>query len=138
MQTVEINDVLTDVKARLTAYGITLEEKDDIFLKYSGQMVRETITNYCNQPEIPAGLRCIAADMVIGDYLQTMKIFSPDRLESFDLGAVVKQIQTGDTNTVFAVGEGSSTDEQRLDAAISWFLNHGKGQFTKYRRVCWW
>lgn len=138
MQTVEIAEILTDVKTRLTAYGIALKDTDDVLLKYSGQMVRETITNNCNQPEIPAGLRCIAADMIIGDFLQTLKVFSPDRLESFDLGEVVKQIQTGDTNTVFAVGEGSSTDEQRLDAVVNWLLNHGKGQFAKYRRVCWW
>ena len=51
---------------------------------------------------------------------------------------MVKQMQTGDTNTVFAVGEGSNTDEQRLDAVVNWMLNHGKGQFAKYRRVCWW
>ena len=30
MQTVEIAEILTDVKTRLTAYGITLKDTDDV------------------------------------------------------------------------------------------------------------
>lgn len=137
MEFVEINDILADAKERLTAYGFELADKDETLLKYALDGVHEQITNATNQADIPAGLRYTACDMVMGGFLQMLKAFSPDSLKGFDLSIAVKQITAGDTNTTFAVGEGSSTDEQRLDAVISWFKTHGTGDFAKYRRVCW-
>lgn len=137
MNFVEISDVLADVKDRLTAYGFELTDKDNTLLNYALDTVHEQITNATNQKDIPEGLRYTACDMVIGGYLQMLKAFSPDSLKGFDLSAAVRQITAGDTSTSFAVGDGSSTDEQRLDAAISWLKSHGVGDFAKYRRVCW-
>ena len=75
--------------------------------------------------------------MAAGEFLQAKKTFQPDDLESFDLDYAVKQIQTGDTNTVFAAGEGSMTPEQRLNTFINYLLNYGKSEFHSFRRIRW-
>ena len=82
-------------------------------------------------------LVCIAVDMAVGEFLTAKKTFSPDSIAGLDLDYAVKQIQTGDTNTVFATGEGSQTAEQRLTAFISYLLTYGKGEFACYRRIRW-
>lgn len=53
------------------------------------------------------------------------------------LDMAVKQIQTGDTNTVFATGEGSSTPEQRLNSFLNYLLTYGRDQFSCYRKIRW-
>ena len=46
-------------------------------------------------------------------------------------------IQVGDTNTVFAVGEGSLTPEQRFDLLVEHLLNYGRREFSCYRKIRW-
>ena len=65
-----------------------------------------------------------------------LKSFGYD-LTGFDLEYAVKQIQTGDTNTVFATGEGSMTPEQRLTSFINYLLSYGKAEFNSFRRIRW-
>ena len=74
--------------------------------------------------------------MAVGEFLLAKKTFAPDSLSGLDLGAAVKQIQAGDTNTVFATGEGSQTAEQRLDAFISHLLSREE-EILHYRRLAW-
>lgn len=130
--------MLDMVKARLQSFGYEIKDGDETILNFCIQKVESSIKNDCNVSSIPDGLVCIAVDMAVGEFLTAKKTFSPDSIAGLDLDYAVKQIQTGDTNTVFATGEGSQTAEQRLDAVVNWMLNHGKGQFAKYRRVCWW
>ena len=87
-------------------------------------------------PRIPAGLEHVAVDMAAGEVLQAKKTFAPDSLSGLDLDYAVKQIQQGDTNTVFATGEGSLTAEQRLDAFIRSLLS-GEKEILHYRRLKW-
>lgn len=125
------------VKERLQSFGYELQDEDEITLNFSVQKVENTIKNDCNVSAIPDGLGNIAIDMAVGEFLTAKKTFSPDSIAGLDLDAAVKQIQTGDTNTVFAVGEGSSTAEQRLDNFLNYLLTYGREQFSCYRRIRW-
>ena len=125
------------VKKRLKSFGYEVKESDEFALTFCIEKVRNTIKNDTNQPDVPKGLEYIAVDMVVGEFLLSKKTFAPDDLASFDLEYAVKQIQTGDTNTVFATGEGSLTPEQRLTAFINYLLSYGRSEFSSYRRLRW-
>jgi len=53
------------------------------------------------------------------------------------LDAAIKQIQEGDTNTVFAIGEGSLTPEQRLNGLIDYLINGRSDELYRYRKLVW-
>ena len=101
------------------------------------EKVRNTIKNEINQSAVPEKLEHIAIDMTVGEFLLAKKTFAPDDLTNFNLDYAVKQIQTGDTNTVFAIGEGSMSPEQRLTAFINYLLAYGKNEFHAFRRLKW-
>ena len=129
--------MLDKVKERLESFGYTVTESDEVILNFSIQKVENTIKNDCNVSSIPDGLVNIAIDMAIGEFLTAKKTFSPNDIAGLDLDFAVKQIQTGDTNTVFATGEGSSTPEQRLTAFINYLLTYGRDEFSCYRKIRW-
>ena len=129
--------MLERVKERLESFGYVLKDGDEVILTFSIQKVENTIKNDCNVPSIPDGLMNIAIDMAVGEFLLSKKTFAPTDLESLDLEYAVKQIQTGDTNTVFATGEGCLTPEQRLTSFISYLLSYGKAEFNSFRRIRW-
>ena len=56
---------------------------------------------------------------------------------TFNLEAAVKQVQTGDTNVTFAIGDGSQTPEQRLNALLAYWMTNGEGDFVCYRKFKW-
>ena len=118
------------VKARLQSFGYEIQDGDDAILNFSIQKAESTIKNECN-------VRCIAVDMAVGEFLTAKKTFVPGSIAGLDLEAAVKQIQTGDTSTTFATGEGSQTAEQRLNALLSYLLTYGKEQFSCFRRLRW-
>ena len=123
-----------DAVALLNAFGVTVADADPL-LDFIISAVTERIKNETNQPAIPEGLNRLAMEMVAGQYLSLKK--GAGQLEGFDLEAAVKQIQEGDTNTVFAVGGGSTTPEQRLDALINYLVNGRTHEFIRYRRIVW-
>ena len=125
------------VKNRLDAFGIEVGDNDEFALTFCVDKVRNTIKNETNQPDVPEGLEHIAVDMAVGEFLMAKKTFAPENLSGIDFGYAVKQLQTGDTNTVFATGEGSMTPEQRLNAFINYLLSYGKDEFNSYRRIRW-
>lgn len=130
-------DTVTVIK-RLKSFGyIVNAETDDFALTFCVDKVRSTIKNDTNQPDVPEGLEHIAVDMAAGEFFLMKKTFAPDSLTSLDLDFAVKQIQTGDTNTVFAVGDGSMTPEQRLNTFINYLLTYGKAEFSAFRRFRW-
>lgn len=129
--------MLERVKERLQSLGYTVKDSDDIAINFAMQKVENTIKNDCNVSAIPDGLMNIAIDMVVGEFLMSKKTFAPDDLLNFNLDSAIKQIQEGDTNISFAVGEGSKTDEQRLDSFIDYLLNYGRDEFITYRRFRW-
>ena len=123
-----------DAVALLNAFGVTVADADPL-LDFIISAVTERIKNETNQPAIPEGLNRLAMEMVAGQYLSLKK--GAGQLEGFDLEAAVKQIQEGDTNTVFAIGEGKTTPEQRLDTLINYLMNGRTREFIRYRRVVW-
>lgn len=129
--------MLERIKERLRSIGYAVKDSDDITINFAMQKVENTIKNDCNISAIPDGLMHIAIDMVVGEFLMSKKTFAPNDLLNFNLDAAIKQIQEGDTNISFAVGEGSKTDEQRLDSFIDYLLNYGRDEFITYRRFRW-
>ena len=129
--------MLERVKERLQSLGYTVKDSDDIAINFAMQKVENTIKNDCNISAIPDGLIHVAINMVVGEFLMSKKTFAPNDLLNFNLESAVKQIQEGDTNISFAVGEGSKTDEQRLDSFIDYLLNYGRDEFITYRRFRW-
>lgn len=125
------------VKERLRFLGYEVREDDRSALAFCIEKVRSTIRNEVNCREVPEGLEHIAVDMAAGEFLLSKKTFAPADLERFDLDYAVKQIQTGDTNTVFATGEGSMTPEQRLTSFINYLLSYGRAEFNSFRRIRW-
>ena len=123
-----------DVVAMLTALGVTGAGADpllDILL----MNVQQRIMNKINCSTIPEGLEGVAVYMAVGEYLNAKKAMG--QLTGFDLDAAIKQIQEGDTNTVFALGEGSLTPEQRLNSLIDYLINGRIGEIYRYRRLVW-
>lgn len=135
----EVNKMfnIDTVKERLKALGYEVRENDEFSLTFCMEKVRNTIKNDINWEDIPKELDHIAVDRTVGEFLHAKKTFAPDDLTAFDLDFAVKQIQTGDTNTVFATGEGSLTPEQRLTAFIDSLLSCGKAEFASFRRIRW-
>lgn len=129
--------MLERVKERLESFGYVLKDGDEVILTFSIQKATNTIKNDCNVSSIPDGLANITIDMAIGEFLTAKRTFAPADIAGLDLDFAVKQIQAGDTTTVFAVGEGSSTPEQRLSAFLDYLLTHGRDEFSCYRRIRW-
>ena len=129
--------MLDRVKTRLQSFGYVMKDGDEVILAFSVEKVTNTIKNDCNVSSVPDGLVNIAVDMAVGEFLTAKKTFSPDSIAGLDLDMAVKQIQTGDTNTVFATGEGSSTPEQRLNSFLNYLLTYGRDQFSCYRKIRW-
>ena len=129
--------MLETVKKRLEALGYELKITDDFSLNFCMDKVTNAIKNEINWKEIPKELEQVAVDMIVGDFLLGKKTFAPQELENLDLDYAIKEMQEGDTKTVFATGEGSQTSEQRLNSFINYLLNYGKDQFPKFRRLRW-
>lgn len=123
-----------EVVAMLTALGVT-GAADDPLLDMVISNVQWRIKNLTNLQEIPDGLESMAVSMAVGEYLNMKK--ATGSLEGFDLEAAVKQIQEGDTNISFAIGEGSLTPEQRLNSLIDYLINGRIGEIYRYRRLVW-
>ena len=129
--------MMEQVKKRLESFGYVLKDGDKAILSFSIEKVTNTIKNDCNVSSVPDGLVNIAVDMAVGEFLTAKKTFSPDEIEGLDLDYAVKQIQEGDTSTVFATGEASLTPEQRLSSLLNYLLVHGRDEFSCYRKLRW-
>lgn len=125
------------VKQRLLSFGYTVKAGDAFALTFCVEKTRNAIKNEINLLDVPPGLEHVAIDMATGDFLLSKKTFAPNDLANFDLDYAVKQIQTGDTNTVFATGGASLTPEQRLTTFINYLLSNGKAEFATFRRIRW-
>ena len=125
------------LKARLESFGYEVKESDLPIMRFCIDKVTSTIENECNIKGVPEGLKHISVDMAAGEFLKAKKTFSPSDISGLDLNAAVKQIQVGDTNTVFSYGEGCQTAEARLDALIDRLLTCGREEFSCYRKIRW-
>lgn len=122
------------VIAMLMALGVTGAAEDPL-LDIVISNVQYRVQNKTNRKDMPEGLESLAVSMAVGEYLNMKKCSG--QLEGFDLDAAVKSIQEGDTNITFALGEGSSTPEQRLNSLIDYLINGRIGEIYRYRRLVW-
>lgn len=118
----------------LTALGVA-GAADDPLLDMVLTNVQWRIKNLSNLSEIPEGLESLVVSMAVGEYLNMKKAVG--QLTGFDLDAAIKQIQEGDTNTVFALGEGSLTPEQRLNVLIDYLINGRSDELYRFRKMVW-
>ena len=128
--------MLDDVIALLEALGVS-GAGDDPLIPYMINSVTERVKNETNQDTIPDGLHYVAVELVVGEYLTFKKNAGQLDIDGLDLEAAVKQIQEGDPNTVFAIGDGSLTPEQRLEALLSRLTRDRTREFIRYRRLVW-
>lgn len=126
--------MLEEVIGLLEAMGIFVVS-DDALLAFMVKSVTERICNETNLLVIPEGLHYAAVEMVVGEYLSLKK--GSGQLDGFDLDAAIKQIQEGDTSITYAVGEGSTTPEARLDGLISFLTKDRTPEFLRYRKLLW-
>lgn len=129
--------MIDDVIQRLASFGYVVTDADTFALNFVLQKVENHIKSSCNIPLIPEGLYQIAVDMVCGHFLSEKKAVNADSLKGFNLDSAIKSIQEGDTNITFAIGEGSTTPEARLDAFISYLITYGEKEFITYRCMKW-
>lgn len=122
------------LKALLSALGVT-DAADDPLLTLALEAAEQRIRNLTNQSETPRGLEPLAVRLAAAEFLRMRRTCG--RLEGFDLELAVKQLQEGDTNTTFAVGEGSATPEQRLTEFITALSSGCEAELYRYRRIAW-
>ena len=124
-----------DVVTLLAALGVAGAAENPLLDLVINQ-VQWRIKNLTNLQEVPEGLVGPAVQMAAGEFLSMMK--GSGQLEGFELEeAAIKQIQEGDTNTVFSVGDGSYTPEQRLNSLIDFLINGRIGEIYRYRKMVW-
>jgi len=124
-----------DVVTLLAALGVAGAAENPLLDLVINQ-VQWRIKNLTNLQEVPEGLVGLAVQMAAGEFLSMLK--GSGQLEGFELEeAAIKQIQEGDTNTVFSVGDGSYTPEQRLDSLIDFLINGRVGEIYRYRKMVW-
>jgi len=129
------SEFIDKVYKRLGSLGYAITESDDWAISFAIQKVENNIKNSCNVTSIPDGLNQEAIDMICGEFLFLKK--QSGKLEGFNLDAALKSVQAGDTTVTFAVGQGSMTPEQRLDALLSYLITKGRGEFACYRKIKW-
>ena len=121
---------------RLSTLGYMTTDSDEWLINFAMEKVILKIQNQCNVSSIPDALIADAIDMVCGEILFVLKQ-SGKLNESFNLEAAIKQVQAGDTNVTFAIGDGTETPEQRLNSLINYLMTKGEGDFVCYRKLKW-
>lgn len=131
-------EFIEQILKRLLSFGYKPSETDSWMITFCIQKVENHIKNSCNISEIPNGLKEIEIDRICGEFLFSKKQTSQLNAENgFDVEMAVKQVQAGDTNVTFAIGEGSETLETKLNALISYLINCGESEFVCYRQIKW-
>lgn len=128
-------DLLAAVTARLAALGYTVTEADNWALGFVLESVTQSILNRCHLTDVPDGLTYAIVDRTAGQFLRETK--AQGRLEGFDLDAAVKQLQEGDTNITYAIGDGAKTPEARIDEVIGALLMSGEADIACFRKLAW-
>lgn len=131
-------EFIKKILQRLMSFGYKPSEADSWMITFCMQKVENHIKNSCNISEIPDGLKEIEIDRICGEFLFSKKQSGQlNANNGFDIEMAIKQVQAGDTNVTFAVGEGSETLEAKLNTLISYLINYGEGDFVCYRQIKW-
>ncbi|MBQ8972815.1 MAG: hypothetical protein IJ074_07040 [Clostridia bacterium] len=128
---------LHEVENLLKAMGYVKQPEDDWLFGFCVQKVDEQIKNACNVPRIPHGLNKTAISLMAAEFLLTkLSSGQTSGLESLNFETVVKQLQEGDTNIVYAV-DANSSDSAQMALFLNGLKTAAQAQFVSYRRVKW-
>lgn len=131
-------EFIEKILKRLLSFGYKPSEEDSWMITFCMQKVENHIKNSCNISEIPDGLKEIEIDRICGEFLFSKKQTGQLNADNgFDVEMAIKQVQAGDTNVTFAIGEGAETLESKLNALILYLLNCGESDFICYRQIKW-
>lgn len=126
------------VVMRLKFFKYDALESEKSIIEYTILKVLSSVNNETNQcyttDDVPYGLYSIVVDKVVGEFLMFKKNMGD--IPELDLSPVEKQIQVGDTNTVYAV-ETVSSPEKRYDTVISFLISGRDDELVRYRRLAW-
>lgn len=122
------------VIAYLVAIGVTGAADDPLVDIVIGNVEYKVLNETNTRLPMDEGLESVAVSLVVGEYLRFKK--TSGQLEGFDFEIAVKQLQEGDTNIQYAIGEGSQTPEQRLDQLILWLEGRSR-ELYRYRKLVW-
>lgn len=126
------------VVMRLKFFKYNALESEKSIIEYTILKVLSSVNNETNQcyttDDVPYGLYSIVVDKVVGEFLMFKKNMGD--IPELDLSPVEKQIQVGDTNTVYAV-ETVSSPEKRYDTVISFLISGRDDELVRYRRLAW-
>ena len=126
------------VVMRLKFFKYDVPESEKSIIDYVILKVLSSVNNKTNQcytaDDIPYGLYSIVVDKVVGEFLMFKKNMGD--IPELDLSPVEKQIQVGDTNTVYAV-ETVSSPEKRYDTLINFLIFARDDELIRYRRLTW-
>lgn len=129
---------ISNVLQRLISFSYIVKKEDTFAIAFCIQKVENRIKNSCNISSIPNGLIEVAIDRICGEFLFSKKQSGKLDVENgFDIETALKQVQVGDTNITFAVGEGAETLETKLNSLITYLLNVGESDFICYRKIKW-
>ena len=128
---------LQELDNLLKAMGYVMRPEDDWLLGFCVEKVEEQIKNACNVSQIPDGLNKTAVSLMAAEFL-SIKLASGQTsgLESLNFDPVVKQLQEGDTNIVYAV-DATVSDFAKLMAYLNDLKTAAQAQFVSYRRLKW-
>lgn len=128
---------LPEVEQLLSAMGYVKQESDDFLINFCGERVIERIKNACNVSEVPEGLHYTTIELVVVEFL-TFQIGAGATagFENLNFEPIVKQLQEGDTNIVYAVDANSSDSAQML-GLLNLLKSTAEAQFVTYRRIRW-
>lgn len=129
---------INKILQRLISFGYTPNEADSWMITFCMQKIENHIKNSCNISVIPDELEEIFIDRICGEFLFSKKQTNQLNAENgFDIETAIKQVQAGDTNVTFAIGEGSETLETKLNTLIAYLMNIGENDFICYRQIKW-
>lgn len=124
------------VKLRLKMFKIDVTEEDTATVDYLIQKALNSINNITNQnyteDTFPPAIFEIWVDKAVGEYLNLKKL-TGELPESYDLSMAVSQIKEGDTSVSFS----GSSDEEKLNVVIGYFLSGRDSELIRYRRLLW-
>ncbi len=128
---------LGDLTQLLASMGYETPEGDAWLLEFCGNKVIERIKNACNVSEVPDGLYYTAVALMAVEFL-TLKLGtgSTGGFTNLNFNPLLKQLQEGDTNIVYAVDAGSSDSAKMLNLLNDLKLS-AEAQFVTYRRIKW-
>lgn len=131
--------MLEDVKKRLESIGFPVSNDptsfDETLLTFAIAKVTNYILARTNLKEVPEKLTNVAIDMIVGEFLHSKHATGQLDLSHFNYEVAVKQVQDGDTNVTYAVGETKTVDEA-FNQYIQ-LLRHGEIKWSDYRVLVW-